>query len=119
VNRAPEVGCVSVNDSNGGAIQLSVADDLAVTCNATITDTGGYQTIVSANATLYHQSSASSSPDDYNSHYTNSSCSFTGGSGNVRNASCVFVLRHEALNGTWTCNVSAVDIANPFYSGTS
>ena len=29
--------------------------------------------------------------------------------GTMRPVSCAFTLRHEALNGTWNCNVSAED----------
>jgi hypothetical protein len=112
LNQAPTVSGVIVNDSDGGAIQLSVADDMVVLCNATVSDQNGYQDVNASNATMYHQSSSSSAADDYNVHYTNNSCSFTGGSGNDRNVSCAFTLHHEALNGTWTCNVSARDSAN-------
>lgn len=109
VNSAPEVSSVSISDPGGGTIQLSVGDDALVYCNASVTDVNGYEDVVSANATLYHQTAFSSDPDDHNTHYTNGSCSFAGGSGNVRNVSCAFVLHHEALNGTWACNVSALD----------
>jgi hypothetical protein len=108
-NEAPVVDGVSLSDSDGGNIGLSVADDTIVLCNASVTDVNGYQDIVSADATLYHQTVSSPDPDDYNVHYTNSSCSFTSESGNERNVSCAFTLHHEALNGTWTCNVSASD----------
>jgi len=118
LNRAPTVSSVRVNDSGGGAIQLSVADDMAVLCNATVTDPDGYSDIIASNATLYHQSGTSQSADDYNVHYTNSSCSFTGGAGNSRNSSCAFFLHHEALNGTWTCNVSSKDSAGNSGSAT-
>ena len=95
--------------ADGGTIQLSVNDDWTVYCNATVTDPDGYQDINSSNATLYHQSSTFQSADDYNVHYTNAHCSLTGGAGSDRNASCAFVLHHEALNGTWTCRIDARD----------
>lgn len=117
-NEAPVVDGVSLSDSNGGTLDLSVSDDAVVYCNASVTDANGYQDISSANATLYHQTSSSSGADDYNVHYANGSCSFTGNEGNERNVSCSFVLRHEALNGTWTCNVSSKDSSGAAASGT-
>ncbi|MBN2251834.1 MAG: hypothetical protein JW724_07160 [Candidatus Altiarchaeota archaeon] len=114
-NEPPVVNSVVVNDSDGGGIQLSVNDDRLVYCNASITDVNGWQDVATgggANATLYHNvSSNATAADDKNVHYTNSSCSFTDGDGNNVTAVCAFTLEHEALNGTWMCNVTAWDQA--------
>jgi hypothetical protein len=91
---------------------LSVNDDRVVFCNATVTDSNGYQDVFSlgsVNATLHHQSSSAGAGDDKNVHYTNTSCGYTGASGTSATAVCAFTLEHEALNGTWTCTVTAKD----------
>jgi len=101
-----------VNDSDGGSIQLSVNDDRVVFCNATVSDSDGWQDVFSSgsvNATLHHQSSSAGVGDDKNLHYTNTSCGYTGASGTTATAVCAFTLEHEALNGTWTCTVTAKD----------
>jgi hypothetical protein len=81
-------------------------------CNATITDTNGYQDVATSgkvNATFYHISSSPTAADNYNVHYSNTSCSFTGGSGTTVTAVCAVLFHHEAVNGTWTCNITAID----------
>jgi hypothetical protein len=103
----PIISNVTLNDSDGGAIQLSVADDMRVWCNASIYDAVGYQDVNASRAVLYHQTSSYGASDDRNDHYSNSSCTLGVGSGNYINVSCGFVLYHQALNGTWTCNISA------------
>jgi hypothetical protein len=103
-----------VNDVDGGTIQLSVNDNTIVYCNATITDQNGYQDVSTnggANATFWHQSSSVGAADDKNVHYTNRSCTFSGGSGDNVNTLCTVILEHEALNGTWSCNITAWDAA--------
>ena len=121
LNQAPTVHDVVFSDSDGGSVQLSVNDDAVVNCNATIVDTNGYQdvsTFGGANATLYYNLTSNATAfDDKNLHYTNSSCSFTGGDSNNVTVVCIVVLEHEALNGTWTCNITAWDAARAAGSG--
>jgi hypothetical protein len=114
-NAVPSVSNVNLNDSNGGTIQLMVSNFTTVKCNATITDLNGWSDISSANATVFYSNDSnnkSDSPNDINYHYTNSSCTLFGGSGTTVFANCTVNLSFAAVNGTWTCNVSANDTSN-------
>ncbi len=114
-NAKPEVLSVRVyQDTNVSLrnITVSAGSLRLVTCNATVRDWNGYTDIVRVNATLYHISSSSNASDDNNTHYTNSSCTFETGSGNNASYNCGFQAYYYANNGTWTCNVSAIDTYN-------
>ena len=118
-NSGPTVSGVNLNDSDGGTIQLSVSNFTTVTCNATLTDLNGYSDITGANATVFYSNDSnnkSNSPDDINYHYTNTSCTLFGGNGINEFANCTVNLSFAAVNGTWTCNVTAIDSSNAFNS---
>jgi hypothetical protein len=80
-----------------------------VYCNGTITDRNGWQDVNLTNATIFHSTRDEFSPDNQSAKYTNTSCRLYGGSGLSVYSSCSFVLPYFALNGTWTCNMSARD----------
>jgi len=112
VNAAPTVGTVTLWNQAGAdaAITLTAGSTVTVTCNATLTDNNGYSDIDSASATLYHSTSSSGAADDENVHYTNSSCTLgTNTSATDVPVTCSFTLNYMALNGTWTCNITADD----------
>lgn len=90
---------------NGGSLRL-------VTCNTTVRDYNGYADITNVNATLYHTTSNSSASDNNNTHYTNTSCTLTSGNGYFGVYNCGFNVVYYALNGTWTCNATAIDTYN-------
>jgi hypothetical protein len=117
-NSPPTVAGVNLNDSDGVTIQLTVSSTTRVMCNATLTDLNGYSDIVGANSTFYHSSSTSGASDDINSHYTNNTCTLFGGTGTTIYANCTVNLSFAAINGTWTCNVTAWDNATTSGSAT-
>ncbi|GIU69987.1 MAG: hypothetical protein KatS3mg002_1223 [Candidatus Woesearchaeota archaeon] len=112
-NARPEVLSVNVyQESNTSLlnITLSGGGQRRVTCNASLRDWNGYNDIVIVNATLWHSSSTLNSPDDNNSHYTNSSCTNSGNGVNYTvNYICGFDVYYYANNGTWTCFVNVED----------
>jgi len=113
-NTPPTVHDVIFDDDDGTAneITLSSGGLIWVSCNATIVDENGWQDVGtngSVNATFYHHTVNATDSDDTNTHYTNTSCTFIGGSGNNVTAVCRVQMEHEALNGTWTCNITAID----------
>lgn len=113
-NVAPTVSGVVFDDNDGSGITITLTADgtTAVTCNGTITDTNGYEDVQvygGANATFHHESSSAGATADKNINYENLTCTFTGGSGNTTTAVCGMKLEHEALNGTWTCTITARD----------
>ncbi|MFH1648945.1 MAG: hypothetical protein ABIA93_00140 [Candidatus Woesearchaeota archaeon] len=101
----PSVGAVS----SYSPVILSAGANTSVSCNATVYDYDGGDTIVSSNASLFHQTALQSDPDNKSTHYSNSSCLVTGVSGLYANVSCGFSLAYYANNGTWTCNMTVVD----------
>jgi hypothetical protein len=114
-NAYPSVSAVLFNSTAASAnITLTAAtDNNLIMCNATITDSNGYQDVAtsgSVNATFYHSSYGSLyGANDKNQRYTNTSCTFTGGSGTTVTALCIASFEHEAYNGTWNCTITAKD----------
>ncbi len=105
---APVVGPLATSDDIG----LSTCGTVLVWCNATITDTNGWNDIDVVNATLWDDAAADEGDsDDNSSHYTNYSCYFTG-SGSTAEANCSFVLYYYANPAEWTCKIYANDSAS-------
>lgn len=111
-------------------ITLNAGSLRRVTCNATVRDWDGHNDIVGVNATIWHQyTSQTGYVDDNNSHYTNLSCT-KGSTLDLYDAqyTCNFNVLYYANNGTWGCNVTAIDNAakngslfntttfNPYYA---
>ena len=113
---------VNDNDTLAGAsnIILSQGTTDTIYCNATVSDRNGYQDLTSFNATLFHYTNSSTDPDDNNAHYTSTACTNSTIAGNATAliVSCTFEAWFYANNGTWTCNMTAIDKSNATGSGT-
>ena len=106
-NPVPRVQNVRISDNPLILIENS---QKTVWCNATINDTNGWQDIVSARGVIWDNSNATyDSSDDYNNHYTNSSCALYSGSGTARDTSCLFRVYYFANPGNWSCRITAED----------
>jgi hypothetical protein len=95
-------------------IDLTAGTATVVVCNGSFSDVNGYTDIKNVSATLYRDTVVSSSPDDNNTHYTNSSCltSCSADPGtNNQNGSCLcnFPVQYYAQNGSWVCNLTIQD----------
>lgn len=117
---------MTFNDHVAGSdIQLTASSNTnVVSCNATATDTNGWQDIVSASAKFYHSSSSVGAADDKNVHYSAvngtlgiGKCNVGTGSGNDVGIVCQIYLEHEATNGTWYCNITVTDAGG--YTGSN
>lgn len=109
-NVAPSVDSVLIYPS---PIDLLAATYATIYCNATVTDQNGASDITAVNATFYHIETANpESQDDNNDHYTNTSCTNMSQSGNSVEFSCTIDVWYYANNGSWNCNVTAVDDGN-------
>ncbi len=114
----PTVSNVGLRDIDGGTIQLTAgSDNIVLYCNARATDDNGFGDVAAAWATIYNGTSAGASADP-NTRYDNGSCSLSGGGGSTVNINCSFNVQHEAVNGTWTCNVTVNDSASNVDSNT-
>ena len=105
-NAAPTVGTVTATDP----VTLTEGTTTVVWCNATVTDDNGYADVSSASAKLWEPvGTTEAGADDYNNHYTNSSCSLSGGTGTTVNAACKFSVHYSATPAEWTCKITATD----------
>jgi hypothetical protein len=115
-NVPPTVNNIIVDDAAAAPanqIDLVAGGNVLVFCNATINDSNGYSDIASARAVFYDTVASSATAADNNeSHYTNTSCTLSVGSGISRDASCSFNVRYYANNNTWACNMTAFDLDN-------
>jgi len=119
----PEVLNVTIFETfNTSATSITVAAGATkrITCNATIRSWDGFNDIVYVNATLWHWSTSNHSAiDNNNSHYTNASCfinnTIANTSGFIGYYECNFDVYYYANNGTWACNVTALNSWN--YNG--
>ena len=93
-------------------IELVPGNNLSITCNATITDYNTEHDIRIVNASLYQEIIGSTSADDFNYHYSNSSCVNLSSNVFERNYTCSFDVAYFANNGSWVCNISAFDYSN-------
>ncbi len=90
-------------------ITLVEAGTTVVYCNGTVNDNNGWEDISSVNGTIYAPGFNAESPDDKNSHYTNASCAFAQENTTAVKAVCTFQVYFFANNGSWTCNMTAID----------
>ncbi|RLE42643.1 hypothetical protein DRJ48_03105 [Candidatus Woesearchaeota archaeon] len=92
----------------GNNIVLEEGTTINVRCNATINDTNGVNDISSVNATFYL--SGYTGAADYNTLYKNTSCTQVYQISNIAAYySCNFQVWYFANNGTWECNMTALD----------
>ena len=114
----PNIAPTITNMAVDGPIDLALGSTTIVYCNATVGDENNISDIKSINSTLYHSSVQALANDDNNNHYTNSSCrNITTGIYEI-NLSCSFGIYYYANNGTWVCNISAIDRGDVIGSNT-
>ncbi len=103
----PEVLNVMIDNP----ITLNAGGTRTVSCNASIRDWNGGNTISNVTAVLWNNVSVTqASPDDNNNHYTNLSCQNTSINGYYANFTCNFSVYYYADAGSgWICNVTATD----------
>ncbi|MGC8929884.1 MAG: hypothetical protein ACP5OZ_05175 [Candidatus Woesearchaeota archaeon] len=122
-NVAPSIVSITVNRvgyAPGTNIDLIPGTITPVECNGTINDTNGYADILNASAVFYDNSVATPTSSDNNeTHYTNSSCTLSAGSGLSKNFHCYFGVLYYANNASWTCNVTAYDADGAYNSSTN
>lgn len=93
-------------------INLNAGSNKTVFCNGTVTDADSYTDIASVNSSLLFQGVTKNDQINRSSHYYNSSCTLFNGIGNSINYRCSFEVEYYALNGTWSCNSTALDYIN-------
>lgn len=117
----PEILNMSLNEGN--AIVLTANSTTSVLCQAVLEDWNNDTTIFKVNATLFDDTFTGTSPDDNNSHYSNSSCvidldasSYLGGSiiddQYLAVANCTFDVLYNANPTGWNCSVYVEDVTN-------
>jgi len=118
-NSKPEILNVAVYESNNFSIKnvtINAGTIKTVLCNASVRDWNGFTNdIILVNATLWHVVSSNFNvSDNNNSHYTNSSCTLnaSGSSYELGTFICSFDVWYYSNNGTWNCNVTAMDTFN-------
>jgi hypothetical protein len=116
-NAKPEVLNTSVYEAFNFTLRnvtITAGYTKSVFCNATVRDWDGFNDIIQVNASIWHELTANyTSPNDNNSHYTNRSCTFNASSSNYTGwFVCTFDVLYYSNNGTWYCNVTAMDNAN-------
>ncbi|MBU0758242.1 MAG: hypothetical protein KKF44_09310 [Nanoarchaeota archaeon] len=110
INDAPKIITSYVEDP----IDLVAAGIKSVSCNGTVTDPDGYEDVIRVNATIFNTDlgMTESSQDNKSTKLSNASCALSNGAGNNIDFNCTFDMEYYALNGTWECNITAVDYIN-------
>ena len=102
-NSNPLVRLVTIENP----VTLTAYSNKTVYCNTTIFDYDN--DTISVNASLFYETSSPLAANDQNDHYTNTSCTQTGRFNEQMNYTCAFSVNYFANNGTWYCNVTAID----------
>lgn len=105
-NAIPQINNLVIEDP----IDLLAGTLKTIYCNASIRDSDGIQDIQTINATLYDIRNSSLDQDDNNYHYTNITCLNISSDVNEINISCGFNLWYYSNNGSWVCNITAMDL---------
>lgn len=113
---------LTVGNSAPNIIEILVNEDVPITlvpnntktinCTAEISDYDTDSDVTSVTAVFFDPSQAvAASPDDNNSHYTNSSCRIdaTFGDQYQLKAHCLFDIWYYANASDWNCSVTAID----------
>ncbi|VVB54352.1 Uncharacterised protein [uncultured archaeon] len=113
-NYPPRIG--NVNCTN--PIDLTAADYVAITCNATFTDSNGCSDVTGANGTFWDSTSTTfTAADNTYNHYTNATCSRLCAASLV---TCAFNLAWVAnATNDWYGNITIWDSDNQRYNYTS
>lgn len=103
------------NDTIGGvsSIILNQGSTDVLWCNGTVVDRNGWGDINIVNATITAPGYSYEGSSDYNYRYRNSTCvAVETINATSMKFSCTFSVWFFANNGTWTCNMSATDLAH-------
>jgi len=106
-NAFPEI--ININCENNTPVTLAAGTTQVVLCIVETRDYDGGGTIQNVSATYAYTSNASGSPDNNNSHYTNSTCTNENVAGYYANFSCEFHVYYYAVNGTWNLTANVTD----------
>jgi hypothetical protein len=121
-NTAPSVGSVTIYNElemGGESITLTAGSTVLIRTEATITDLDGWPDMGNTSlATLYHYTSDNGLSDDENKHYTTDNCTFENTAENEQLVTCYFNIDFMALSGSWTANVTTVDLSGMNASNT-
>jgi parallel beta-helix repeat protein len=113
---APVVSNVFVDDDTLPLNNISLygATTRNVKCNATIVDEDGWWDVNVSNITFFDTGYQWYSPDDNNTHYSNSSCNLFGWSGIDTSlyAECIAPIWYYANSTFWNCNMTVNDTFN-------
>jgi len=104
-NAAPLITAISLQTP----IDLRSYNTTNITCNVSVFDFDNDSVLV--NATFYLEGTSNPlSPDDNNSHYTNTNCTLLSPQDLNMNYSCVFSIEYYADNSSqWLCNATVSD----------
>ena len=106
INTEPDLYYVFVTPSS---IDLTPGDTTQINCTGYVYDPDGYADVTGANATFYDSSNGDTGGFDGTYRYLNSSCTCVELSTYNASCSCLFDVQYYANNGTWQCNMTAVD----------
>jgi len=108
-NSLPEVILVRINGAATN-ITLNAGTYQNVTCNATVRDWNGGNTVSNVSAVFFSNVTPTNhtSPQDNNTMYA-TSCDLGSFDTYTRNVTCVFPVQYHANTGWWICNVTATD----------
>ncbi|HLP80218.1 MAG TPA: hypothetical protein VK158_06270, partial [Acidobacteriota bacterium] len=95
INSEPEITSITLTDADGGNVQLNGLDTRIMTCFGTLRDNDSYLDITSFNATFFGQNSTLTAANSAGTHYTNTSCATSGGSGATVNFQCNVTIHHH------------------------
>jgi hypothetical protein len=112
ITNSPPIVYNVIIENNATNITLVAGSWKNITCNATILDYNGAETITNVSATFFHASVNTSAPDDNNTHYFTNCTPWAAYGTYERNVSCSFLVQYYANVGIWYCNVTATDPYN-------
>jgi len=105
-NTEPDLHYVFITPAS---IDLTPGNTTKVNCTGYVYDLDGYADVTGANATFYDSSNGDTGGFDGTYRYLNSSCTCAEVSTYNASCSCLFDVQYYANNGTWQCNMTAVD----------
>ncbi|MGV8172147.1 MAG: hypothetical protein ACP5OA_05655, partial [Candidatus Woesearchaeota archaeon] len=108
----PVIDLIDITDYSvpENTIILNAGGIKTIYCNIVASDSIGVGNILGANATFYFIQNSSGDMDEYNTHYTNSSCALNETTLSNKTFSCGFDVYYFANNGTWVCNASVYNV---------
>lgn len=109
-NQPPTINGTEIEGGNA-AVNLVESGNYTVYCTGTVNDTNGYGDVTGLTGEFFHTDSNHlwETSDNNSIHYSNNTCTLTGGSGQFVDGRCDFEVIYYATNGTWACNLTATD----------